>query len=707
MPKLIIQMQSQEWAAELVQGSNVLGRASTCTIPIREASLSRQHCEVVLQGPKAKVVDKGSMNGTLLNGKRVWEQELVPGDRITIGGVHIWFETKGNLPKRPATAATAQAGSTSGVDTRRAAPLSDPTASKVPAPPSKAAVAAEAELGDYTYRGSAGAPILKILTGVVIVGVLAVAIYFGQDLLKSGPASQVDERNVIRYDPTFDSVGRPDNWKIVRGKGTKAAVVADQGVGGSPCLQLDKSRKADDFEAVLGYQTDLPMGRGGQVSAEVSTRFEGFTGWAGLRIEWLQRARGAVIAEEYSDLVGDAAAWSTIRATFAPPPGAGAFRVGLAAVGPGGRVLFDNIRVTLEGGAGSGRTRAVGNHRVSSTRQGILQIVMSGRRTLLNAHVRLESEADGVVSQAFAAEVEKSFKEDEITFTGRLMDPADPGAEIAFVERVQKADDGSSVVWTFPGDGLRAIDRVTLVVTLPPVDSIFDLPEPGQGTTEIICASGDGDFMIDYTGEVFLRTEKIGGRTRLTQTFPVSGGQDLEFGFRVRPTTNRKEPPATRAKKLVRDQNYARALEAYRQAQEQAKTARERTEFGREIRQLEDGEGRDWMKAVSAHIIWALSGSAEEETRARRAMDGYLKYWGDGKAFREKADRLVERTAEERAAAPSAEVERPRRVLVRAKAAAAAGQPAMAQVMLDALLKRWPESDAVKEAEELLQTLRQ
>ena len=100
MPKLIIQTSSQEWAAELVQGSNVLGRSTQCTVPIREASLSRQHCEVVLEGAKAKVVDKGSMNGTLLNGKRVWEQELQAGDRITIGGVHIWYESKGNMPRK-------------------------------------------------------------------------------------------------------------------------------------------------------------------------------------------------------------------------------------------------------------------------------------------------------------------------------------------------------------------------------------------------------------------------------------------------------------------------------------------------------------------------------------------------------------------------------------------------------------------------------
>jgi phosphoserine phosphatase RsbU/P len=69
-----------------------LGRASDCTVPIRDRFLSRRHAELSLVGGTWLVNDAGSANGTFLNGSRiVGATPLRPGDRITLGDTEIVF----------------------------------------------------------------------------------------------------------------------------------------------------------------------------------------------------------------------------------------------------------------------------------------------------------------------------------------------------------------------------------------------------------------------------------------------------------------------------------------------------------------------------------------------------------------------------------------------------------------------------------------
>src|SRR5437762_13820849 len=60
-----------------------LGRASDCSIPIRDRFLSRHHAEIVFASGEWLVRDCGSVNGTLLNGTKLTAPvALKPGDRI-------------------------------------------------------------------------------------------------------------------------------------------------------------------------------------------------------------------------------------------------------------------------------------------------------------------------------------------------------------------------------------------------------------------------------------------------------------------------------------------------------------------------------------------------------------------------------------------------------------------------------------------------
>src|SRR5213079_2098804 len=69
-----------------------LGRASDCTIPIRDRFLSRHHAEIVHASGEWLVRDCGSVNGTLLNGvKLAASTPLKPGDRIGLGDSEVIF----------------------------------------------------------------------------------------------------------------------------------------------------------------------------------------------------------------------------------------------------------------------------------------------------------------------------------------------------------------------------------------------------------------------------------------------------------------------------------------------------------------------------------------------------------------------------------------------------------------------------------------
>jgi sigma-B regulation protein RsbU (phosphoserine phosphatase) len=71
-----------------------IGRASDCSIPIKDRYLSRKHAEIIAAGAAWILKDLGSANGTYLNGSRVErDEQLKTGDRIRLGDTEIVFET--------------------------------------------------------------------------------------------------------------------------------------------------------------------------------------------------------------------------------------------------------------------------------------------------------------------------------------------------------------------------------------------------------------------------------------------------------------------------------------------------------------------------------------------------------------------------------------------------------------------------------------
>lgn len=72
-------------------GSVVLGRSRGCDLKLQTPDASRRHAEIVAVRSGYLLRDLASTNGTFLNGQRVEEQPLRPGDRIEIGRDLIVF----------------------------------------------------------------------------------------------------------------------------------------------------------------------------------------------------------------------------------------------------------------------------------------------------------------------------------------------------------------------------------------------------------------------------------------------------------------------------------------------------------------------------------------------------------------------------------------------------------------------------------------
>jgi serine/threonine protein kinase len=70
----------------------VIGRGQTTETRLRDPHVSRTHCQARFESGKIILKDAGSAGGTLVNGQRITERELKPGDVIGVGETQIRFQ---------------------------------------------------------------------------------------------------------------------------------------------------------------------------------------------------------------------------------------------------------------------------------------------------------------------------------------------------------------------------------------------------------------------------------------------------------------------------------------------------------------------------------------------------------------------------------------------------------------------------------------
>lgn len=110
----------------LTAASTTVGRRPDCGLRLPIGDVSRQHCEVTV-GSSVWVKDLGSSNGTYVNGKRVAESKLNPGDVLGVGPVQFVVQVDDKPenvvePKERSAPPAATAGAATGSTTKKPAP---------------------------------------------------------------------------------------------------------------------------------------------------------------------------------------------------------------------------------------------------------------------------------------------------------------------------------------------------------------------------------------------------------------------------------------------------------------------------------------------------------------------------------------------------------------------------------------------------------
>ena len=78
----------------------LFGRHADCDVQLNSKKVSRRHCCIAQVGENLVIRDLGSTNGVKVNGERVVEAILTPGDELILGNFR--YQVCGDVIGRPA-----------------------------------------------------------------------------------------------------------------------------------------------------------------------------------------------------------------------------------------------------------------------------------------------------------------------------------------------------------------------------------------------------------------------------------------------------------------------------------------------------------------------------------------------------------------------------------------------------------------------------
>lgn len=94
---------------ELKVAKTTVGRVEDNSFQLAEPSVSSHHCEILLSGSDVVVKDLNSTNGSFIDGNKIAEAVLKPGQTLRLGQVDLRIDDGSPLPAAPVPAAAAEA----------------------------------------------------------------------------------------------------------------------------------------------------------------------------------------------------------------------------------------------------------------------------------------------------------------------------------------------------------------------------------------------------------------------------------------------------------------------------------------------------------------------------------------------------------------------------------------------------------------------
>jgi predicted component of type VI protein secretion system len=126
MAKLVVLTQSMAGRSyDLATERTTVGRVEDNAFQIEEPSVSSRHCEILLRGSDIVIKDLNSTNGTFINGEKISESVLKPGQTLRLGNVELKLDTPG-APPAPASAPASSASAPAAPSGAPAAPATSP-----------------------------------------------------------------------------------------------------------------------------------------------------------------------------------------------------------------------------------------------------------------------------------------------------------------------------------------------------------------------------------------------------------------------------------------------------------------------------------------------------------------------------------------------------------------------------------------------------
>jgi pSer/pThr/pTyr-binding forkhead associated (FHA) protein len=96
MPKLVVLSEGFKGRSyDLKVDKTTIGRVDDNSFQLEEPSVSSHHCEVFLRGNDVVVKDLNSTNGTYINGEKVSEGVLKPGQVLRLGQIDMQLQPGG------------------------------------------------------------------------------------------------------------------------------------------------------------------------------------------------------------------------------------------------------------------------------------------------------------------------------------------------------------------------------------------------------------------------------------------------------------------------------------------------------------------------------------------------------------------------------------------------------------------------------------
>lgn len=679
MPRIIVVRGNSEQTIELKPGTNVVGRGSQCQVSINDATMSREHCHLVVDGGVVEVVDLGSRNGTIVNGHRVGRKKLEPGDQIRIGETVIHFELK---------------RSTQRVESRA---------------PSQ--VSARYMVKDFSVwvPGTMArvARLVRAVVGAVLaVGLVVVCVVVGSFLAGELSKKRVINDNLIKGNPGFEPGVEPAGLWVVGGENRIAVdrVVFRTGAGS---LAVDKS--GQDLVLEMPYREEFPLEGGKIVNASVWTKFDGFRGWGSIKVSWLARG-GYVLLEEFAPPKKDCSDWTQISAQFTPPEGAQRFRVSLVLLGRGGRVYFDDLQVTNRIPGERAQAPRLGDYTFLLSRQGAFCCITWRRiHVITNNHLYLHNDKEGRVPSTFADPVKPEVVSSKISLLkGRLITPVGL-RDATYLQEIAYEDGEVTVAYVIDSPEIRLIDRVEIVTDLP---HATELSTPGgeEMTRRVNFRIRDHEFVIDYPETVQVKVEPLGNGRRLRQFFPVGRQKDrFVTGFKLRELSTtvayyvrRLEQRREEARK---NEDFAAVRSICRELLQYKTDPREQAKYQSIIDEIDKAEELLWQSTLM--LVWKalISRRPELAQEALREIDRFLKQYYDSARADEAEGFKNELIAITQARGDESDY--PRRLLERARAYLESGKELMARDILTVVVRKYPGTEFEREAGDLLSRIRE